>query len=232
MPPLPVSQLQAVGHERVRLPWPCQAPSLLARLALAPPWVVPLEVWASTMSLLGCARGCHAPGREGLTCALPARSSRLQHQTRDTLGCSLLCQRCGGRHPLPLPLSHPIPGSAVGATLASESCVFSPFPYFAVTSQVSSQEGQLGQVVGGLPARKQPLPPSPVFKKSLPCCSVLGLSIPFPLRGRGHGSDILQRCSGHFSSPTRHRCQETATDPGRTKEPCPQDLPGFGGFGE
>lgn len=182
---------------------------------------------SSTTSLLGCARGCRAPGREGRTSTLPAQTSQPQHQTRDTLGCSLLCQGSGGCHLCPRLC--PVPSLAVlGATPASESCVFSPFPCFAVTSQVSSREEQLGQVVGGLPVRKQPLPPSPLFKKSLPCCPVLGLSIPFPLCGRGHWSDIPQRCSGRFSSHTRRRCQETGTDPARRKEPCLQDLPGFG----
>ena len=93
----------------------------------------------------------------------------------------------------------------LGARLASESMGFPPpLPYFAVTSQISSQEELPGQVAGRLPARKQALPPSPVFKKPLPRCPVLGLSVPFPFHGGGWGSDILERCSGHLPSPTRH----------------------------
>lgn len=47
--------------------------------------------------------------------------------------------------------------------------------------------------------RKQALPPFPVFKKPLPCCPVLGLSIPFPLSI--WWSNILEQCSSHLLTP-------------------------------
>lgn len=112
-------------------------------------------------------------------------------------------------------LPHPwrcwVPGPLLNAW------VFSPFLYFAVTSQVSSQEEQPAQVAGGLPARKQALPPSPVFKKLLPRFPVLGLSVPFPLRGRGWRSNIPEWLSGQLPGPTRHHCKETRD------RPCPYE---------
>lgn len=47
--------------------------------------------------------------------------------------------------------------------------------------------------------RKQALPPFPVFKKPLPCCPVLGLSIPFPLSV--WWSNILEQCSSQLLTP-------------------------------
>lgn len=118
----------------------------------------------------------------------------------DILGTSLLCRL------LPPPLFCPILSSAGCQAVFGICGFFSLFLHLAVTSQVSSQEEQLGQVAGGLPARKQALPPSLVFKKLLPCCLVPGLSIPLPLCGCGWQSHILQQRSGHIPGSTRHHC--------------------------
>lgn len=110
---------------------------------------------------------------------------------------------------------------------ASESRFFSPFPYFTVISLVSSQEEQLGQVAGGLPARKQPLPLSLVFKKPLPCCLVPGLSIPFPLHAHQQWFSVFEQCCGHLPTPPTFTAGRQGTDPAH-----PQDPLGFGMSGD